>query len=99
MNESVRATYCMGPGSNAPGRKRLNAKLSCSNTDTVPSMDWTQKKSLPVGIRDGIIYIFSTTYVVHLGKLTSESKQMIHKYNIHFPIQSFLVALIWQFFI
>ena len=39
-------TYLIGPGSNAPGRNRLNAKLSCSNIDTVPSMDCTHRKSL-----------------------------------------------------
>jgi len=39
--------YLIGPGNKAPGKKRLNEKLSCSKNDKVPSIDCTQIKSLP----------------------------------------------------
>lgn len=39
--------YFIGPGNKAPGKKRLNEKLSCSKNDNVPSIDCTQIKSLP----------------------------------------------------
>ena len=39
--------YLIGPGNRAPGKNRQKEKLSCSKIDTVPSMDCTQRKSLP----------------------------------------------------
>ena len=47
-NESDLGMYFNGPGSKNPGRKRPNAKDSCSKNETMPSIDWTHIKSFPI---------------------------------------------------
>ena len=54
--------YLIGPGNKAPGKKRLNEKLSCSKNDKVPSIDCTQIKSLPE-IRKKNEFISDTKYL------------------------------------